>query len=199
MGAAMARNVIDRDFGYTRIIRELMNADRAVVEVGIPEAAIHDGLSIAEYGAYNEFGATIEMAARSHQMYKQVNSSGTGYNKGGRFVKKSKSNFASWTTIPAHTVVIPERSFMRSTFDENVDKIQRQMSVQYKLVVEGKRSVYDALLSVGLRHGDDIKRKIRSGINPPNSPRTIAKKKSSKTLIDTGAMLQSITATVKKI
>lgn len=190
----MAKNVIDRDFGYTRILRELMNADRAVVEVGIQEAAVHDGMSIAEYAAYNEYGATVNIPERMQTLHWNIKDG-----KRGKFVSAKHSNFTYRARLTAHTVTIPERSFMRSTFDENVDKIQRQMANQYKLVIEGKRSVYDALLSVGLRHGDDIKRKIRSGIAPPNAASTIARKKSSKTLIDTGAMLQSVTATVKKI
>lgn len=73
------------------------------------------------------------------------------------------------------------------------------MFIQYGLVVDGKTTVYRALMRVGQEHADDIKAKIRSNISPANAASTIARKKSSKTLIDTGAMLQSVTATVKKI
>lgn len=149
----MARYVIDKDFGFERIMKEIEAAKTLVVEVGIPEdAGTADGLTIAEYGAYNEFG----------------------------------------------TSKIPERSFMRSTFDENLNGLRVVMGQQYAKVMRGEKSTYDALLYAGLRHAEQIKQKIRSGIAPANAPATIARKGSAKTLIDTGAMVQSINAVVKK-
>lgn len=148
----VARNVTDKDMGLQRILREINEAKSAFVEVGIPEGAQADGMTVAEYGAYNEFG----------------------------------------------TSKIPERSFMRSTFDENVSKIQQDMQKQYDAVLAGNTTAYRALLTVGMKHAEQIKQKIRSGIAPANAPATIARKGSAKTLIDTGAMVQSINAVVKK-
>lgn len=90
------------------------------------------------------------------------------------------------------TESIPERSFMRSAFDENVAEIQRDMTAQYGRVQAGQITVRTALGLVGLRHQDHIKNKIDTNIPPPNSPVTIALKGSSHTLIDTGAMKNSI-------
>ena len=87
---------------------------------------------------------------------------------------------------------IPERSFMRSTFDENLSGIKQDMDRRYGQVLKGELDVSRALGLIGLRHQDQIKDKIGSNLPPPNAPATIEKKGSSKTLIDTGAMKNSI-------
>lgn len=93
---------------------------------------------------------------------------------------------------------IPERSFMRSTFDEQLPKIKRDMDAQYAQIASGKSTVYRALSIVGMRHQEDIQKKIQSGVKPENAPSTIARKGSNKTLIDTGALVQSIRYVVTK-
>ena len=87
---------------------------------------------------------------------------------------------------------IPERSFMRSSFDENLIKIQNDMNQQAGLVIAGQSTVRRALGVIGMKHQDRVKRKIGSSIQPANHPETIKRKKSSRTLIDTGAMLNSV-------
>lgn len=87
---------------------------------------------------------------------------------------------------------IPERSFMRTSFDENVGKIKSDMDQQAGLVMEGKSTVRSALATIGRRHQDRIKRKIGSNIQPPNHPETVRRKKSSRTLIDKGEMLNGV-------
>lgn len=86
----------------------------------------------------------------------------------------------------------PERSFMRTAFDENLPALQRDMEKRYTEVVEGTKTVYQALGLVGLYHQEVIKQKINDNVPPPNSPVTIALKGSSRTLIDTSAMKNSI-------
>lgn len=87
---------------------------------------------------------------------------------------------------------IPERSFMRSSFDENLGNIQRDMNNEAGKVMRGERDILSALGVVGMKHQARVKRKIGSNIQPANHPETIARKKSSRTLIDTGAMLNSV-------
>jgi hypothetical protein len=94
---------------------------------------------------------------------------------------------------------IPERSFMRETFDEEVADLNIDLREKFKLVQTGKMSTWQALGLVGLKHENQIKAKINSNIDPANSPETIARKKSSKTLIDTGAMLNSVRHVVRKV
>jgi hypothetical protein len=80
---------------------------------------------------------------------------------------------------------IPERSFMRSSFKENKAMLVAQTAAEYKAIVAGRKTTRTALGLLGQLHESQVKAKINSNIQPPRSPRTIAKKGSSRTLIDT--------------
>ena len=90
------------------------------------------------------------------------------------------------------TKIIPARPFMRTSFDENIGKIQKIITIQYGKVLDGKQDAELALLGVGLFVSGLIKLKIRSIQSPPLSRRTIEAKGSSKPLIDFGQMIQSV-------
>ena len=87
---------------------------------------------------------------------------------------------------------IPSRPFMRSSFDENIGAIKNDMEQQADLVMSGKKTVHSALGMIGLKHQARIKAKNSSNIQPANDPKTIKRKKSSATLIDTGTMRNSV-------
>lgn len=61
------------------------------------------------YGAIHQFGGTIEMPARSQQAYYQQDRIAAGDH---RFVRKSKSDFAQWHTLPAYKITIPAREWL---------------------------------------------------------------------------------------
>ena len=86
----------------------------------------------------------------------------------------------------------PERSFLRSTFDEQGDKWSGILNKIVDSVIEGKTDVQNKIEQAGAVMVGDVKEKILSNIPPANHPKTTAKKKSNRTLIDTGAMLKSI-------
>lgn len=90
------------------------------------------------------------------------------------------------------TEKIPERSFMRTAFDENLPAIKKDMDNRYAQMLAGQVTARQALGLIGLRNQDFIKTKIDTNIPPPNAPATIEQKGSSHTLIDTGAMKNSI-------
>jgi hypothetical protein len=90
------------------------------------------------------------------------------------------------------TKSIQARPFMSTSFDENRTKINQFVQAQYGLVLDGKSNAAVALGRVGLAMVGLIQRKIREIRYPPNSPRTIAIKRSSKPLIDFGQMVQSV-------
>lgn len=87
---------------------------------------------------------------------------------------------------------IPERSYIRSTFDENKEKWLGLMSRQIDKLIEGKTTEEKILATMGEHIKSEIQRKIVDLRTPPNSPETIAKKGSSNPLIDTGQLRQSI-------
>jgi len=93
---------------------------------------------------------------------------------------------------------IPERSFMRTAIDENINVITTAMNQELGLVIDGNKTLRNAFDTVGLVITGLIQRKIREIRFPPNSPRTIAEKGSSKPLIDFGAMIASIRHVVRR-
>jgi len=97
------------------------------------------------------------------------------------------------------TTRAPERSFMRTAFDENVNDLSADIDRRYSQIVAGTKTVYQALGLIGLRHQEQIKHKIDTNVPPPNAPLTIALKGSSHTLIDTGAMKNSIHYIIRRV
>ena len=92
---------------------------------------------------------------------------------------------------------VPERSFMRSTEREKGESWQKLMNKIIDKALVEDIDINQHLGLVGTEVTNDIKEKISSNIPPPNSKETIARKKSSKTLIDTGTMRRSITYEVE--
>lgn len=90
------------------------------------------------------------------------------------------------------TAFIPERSFMRSAFDENQSKLSKAAARLYQAVQDDKMTPDQALGLLGEMHQGQIQEKILSNIPPPNAPATVKAKKTSKTLVDTGQMRQSV-------
>lgn len=89
---------------------------------------------------------------------------------------------------------IPERSFLRSTYDEKIAKWQRQIQATIRKILRMESDGSNALTQLGEVAVKDVQRKISSNIAPPNAPSTIAKKGAGKTtLYDTGKLTRAIT------
>lgn len=90
-------------------------------------------------------------------------------------------------------LLIPERSFIRASVAEN-DRAYSDLVERYATaVLEGRMSEDRALGRLGARAAADMQRKISKGVDPANAPSTITAKGSSKPLVDTGRLRQSIT------
>ena len=89
-------------------------------------------------------------------------------------------------------VNIPERSFLRSTFDEKEKEWFQYSLMLLKQLMIGKTTAREMCEKLGARMQKDIQRKMREIKTPPNSPSTIAKKGSNNPLIDTGRLRQSV-------
>ncbi len=87
---------------------------------------------------------------------------------------------------------IPERSFMRSTIDGGASKYRRFGRHAAGAIAAGTMTVDQALGQLGAGVVSDIQRTIQRGVPPPNSPITVARKGSSKTLIDEAQMIQAL-------
>jgi len=87
---------------------------------------------------------------------------------------------------------IPERSFLRSTIDAEQAQILARIDRERSRFIEGKQDVRTALARIGEDVQGRIQKKITDLREPKNSDVTIALKKSSNPLIDTGQLRQSI-------
>lgn len=93
---------------------------------------------------------------------------------------------------------VPSRPFMRIAFDESVADIERDFAKQGKALFAGQRTADQCLTVIGLKHADRIKNVITGrDIPPPLSPVTVEKKGSTKTLVDTGAMVSAVQISVR--
>lgn len=93
----------------------------------------------------------------------------------------------------------PERSFMRSTFNEQSEKMVAFAGKLMQRVILGRMDINTALNALGLALSTAIKKKITvDGVPPPNKQSTIDRKGSSRTLVDTARMLGAITWAVVK-
>lgn len=92
---------------------------------------------------------------------------------------------------------IPQRSFIRATIDERAADIARLQLVVAQRVAMGEITEEQGLSQIGAKVAGWIKVRIADGIAPPLAESTVAKKKSSKPLIDTGQLRSSITHAVE--
>lgn len=88
---------------------------------------------------------------------------------------------------------IPERSFLRTTFDEKNEEWVSFFKNQLKHVLALQMDVQTLFNRLGARMVGDVQEKITDLDAPPNAPSTIAKKGSSNPLIDTGGLRMRIT------
>lgn len=94
---------------------------------------------------------------------------------------------------------MPQRSFLRSAYDENLPMIDKMIQRVANGAVFGFGLGTNAALNkLGNVVQGMVQRKIVDGPFVPNSPATIKRKKSSKPLIDTGHLRQSIRYVIER-
>ncbi len=94
-------------------------------------------------------------------------------------------------------IEIPERSFMRTWATEKKEEIAKVIGELYGKVVDGQMTAKQALAILGQYGVAGIKKRIDDGPFTPLADSTILRKGSSKPLIDTAQMRNSIRAEVR--
>ena len=102
---------------------------------------------------------------------------------------------AAWNELG--TANMPSRPFLRKSVDENESKINSFVQSQKKALVNGE-SAEQILKEIGIFQKDLIQEKITEGDFVPNAESTVKRKGSSKPLIDTGRMRQSVNYVITK-
>lgn len=92
---------------------------------------------------------------------------------------------------------IPERPFMRQSFENHEGELQAACDAAQRLVSSGG-SAEQALQQIGVVAKGLVQDEIVNGGFAPNAESTIEKKGSEQPLIDTGTMRQSVNFVVKR-
>ena len=168
------------------------------IKVGFLEGTTYreTGISVPMVAAIQEYGATINMPARTTTVYRKTNAAGTDFLHGGRFVKRSESNFASTHDVPAHTVTIPPRPFMRNTVTDHQDEWPKNAA---DLLRANNLDVGIVAPLMGELIKGQIQQTIKDFHDPPNAPSTIRKKGFDNPLIDSSEMLNFVDYNVDTI
>lgn len=90
------------------------------------------------------------------------------------------------------TPTSPERSFMRSTLREKLKQYRIALVKIAKSAIDKPITAKTNMGKLGQMAANDIQNKIVSLRTPPNAESTIAKKKTTNPLIDTGQLINSI-------
>lgn len=160
------------------------------LQIGFLDGATYpDGTSVPLIAALNEYGGVIKRPASQITIYRKVNAAGTGFLRNGRFVRRSQSNFASTHAVPAYTITIPPRPFMRTMITKYSKDWGREAG---QLLVSNNYDMDRAMHLMGERIKGQLQQTIIEFKSPPNAPSTIARKGFNDPLIDTGHMLNSV-------
>ena len=159
---------IKDDNNIPKLLKEIKYLATHRIEVGIFGK---DDSKILMIARVNEFGVNIQV---TEAMRNYLHATGL-------HLKKSTK-----------TITIPERSFIRSGFDENNKKIQRQAEKLLSDVLDMKLKAKNAMEVVGQIIVTQLQSYMTSVSSPANHPYTANKKGSSNPLIDEGHLRDSI-------
>lgn len=104
-------------------------------------------------------------------------------------------DIAAWNELG--TSHAPSRPFLRKSVDDNHSRITSFFRGQIKRMMLENASADEILKQIGIFQKGLIQKTILDGDFEPNAPSTIARKGSSKPLIDTGRMMQSVNFVIK--
>jgi len=93
---------------------------------------------------------------------------------------------------------VPARPFMRLTFEQRARDLQALVRGLEHRILEETMQVDQALKIMGAAAVGYVRATIDAGVPPPNAPSTIARKGSSKPLINFGQLKGSITSEVRR-
>jgi hypothetical protein len=96
-----------------------------------------------------------------------------------------------------NNIIIPERSFIRSTYNKQYKKVGERFNQIFVSISKGNYNIIPKLKLIGIEQETETKKTITDMKTPANAPSTIAKKGSSNPLIDTGEMRSKVSNEVK--
>jgi hypothetical protein len=145
------------------------------------------------------------LADRVKKLHGSVDIGVFGDQDGEQVIIAATQEFGTDRAGKGHNITIPQRSFLRSTLDEEKDTIRKRVDKAKVDVVTGKLSKKKFLSRLGLWFENKVKAKILAGGDPfiENAPSTVrAKRERGRTLPiplnDVGRLRQSIASKVNE-
>jgi hypothetical protein len=168
------KGVVDTDMGLKGILKEMEKLKSMCVKVGVTEdvgsnKGMHKARKVGKNGKETKRRVKVE------------NSDGP-----------TIAQYASWNELGAADGRIPSRPFIRGFADGKRELVAKTMERLGGLVTGDELDADTAIRRLGEFGQSGVKSYIRNGAFAPNAESTIAKKGSSKPLIDTGALRNSI-------
>lgn len=179
------------------LLNQLKAMDQLTVDVGwFAGSRYPDGTPVAQIASIMEYGATIKKEARTTTIYRSTDESGNLLN-GGKFVKREKANLVTQHTVPAHTVVIPARPFMRRTAAEQAKAMRQGMEKGMQAASVGKRTPEEVMQTLGDYFAGQVQTTIVNGDFVGNAKSTIRAKGFDAPLRHSSLMSKSIEAIIR--
>lgn len=174
--------------GLHKLMELMKDVDQSVL-VGVPAGAMEDGRHArTEAAAKKLHNRRVKRAAKSGKVARA------------EFIfAEAKTEAIPLAMIaavhefgsPEHN--IPERSFLRGGIRRGTPKFHAVNVDSLKRVVNGEMTVDQAVNKLGVVAVGEVKREFTVGKFVPLKPATIKRKGSSRPLVDTGQLRQSIT------
>lgn len=191
--------IFDENENLLALQRELDELDQYAIEIGVFGT---DDSFYAMLASVHEFGMQIK--AKNKYLAIPTKEAGTKRpaDFGNELFKPKGKNVLAVATpnggikvmfILKESVNIPERSFIRSTFDEKNDEWMDFLQDQIERVCNLEINARDVFERLGSRIAADIQKKMVDIRTPKNAALTIANKGSSNPLIDTGELKRHVT------
>ena len=161
-----------RDGHLKKVLVQVSNVNKKKLRVGIfPESG-----DLEMIARVHEFGCTIRVTPK---MRKYLH--GKGLHLRGS----------------TDTITIPERSFIRAGYRQNKRKFVNHSKDMLVRALQNRASIEPVIGRLGNELAGDIQDFAVDLKNPANHPFTIAQKKSSNPLVDTGRMISEIISKVE--
>ncbi len=208
----MSPPIEDRDLGFTEMLAELKKLGGKQITVGVHGT---EGSELVKIATIHEFGTRAWRPSWKQAYFLAVQIVRTSHlDETGEWVERRTASgrrahlhrdlkadekalaFAIARKLRGRTLQIPERSFLRAPFDAARDKIQTALDRTIGQVIDNKVAADEALQQVAVGFLEPLFQKALLRVQPPNAPLTIALKKSSRPLVDSGRLRQSIRAVV---
>jgi hypothetical protein len=161
--------IVEKDTGYAKLKEALLQLTGGFVKVGFPEGKAPG--SPGDPGKARKKGKPKKPWDNMSEV----------------------ARIAAWNEFGVPAKNIPSRPYFRNAIDGSREELKEFKKDIFEQVTQGKINPHQAFELIGLWMQNKIRESILKGSWKPNAERTKREKGSSKPLIDSGQMINSLT------